>query len=177
MPPCILQIFCSVYAAQDHGSALCVRACMCVCVCVLVYMCLCVWAASLTHAGAYHPLCPFQWVVVLPPDPGCRGCCRASDGCPSGPCGVSFIRAHTCLPPACSVQGYFSDAWNTFDSLIVIGSIIDVALSEADVSMRPSAAAHLSPSVCVHPAPRPHWLHLDKSQTPASLHLTAGLSY
>uniref|UniRef100_A0A2I3HJT5 Voltage-dependent L-type calcium channel subunit alpha n=1 Tax=Nomascus leucogenys TaxID=61853 RepID=A0A2I3HJT5_NOMLE len=32
-------------------------------------------------------------------------------------------------------KGYFSDAWNTFDSLIVIGSIIDVALSEADVSM------------------------------------------
>ncbi|XP_037654239.1 voltage-dependent L-type calcium channel subunit alpha-1D isoform X3 [Choloepus didactylus] len=31
-------------------------------------------------------------------------------------------------------KGYFSDAWNTFDSLIVIGSIIDVALSEADPS-------------------------------------------
>ncbi|EPY80994.1 hypothetical protein CB1_000767006 [Camelus ferus] len=30
------------------------------------------------------------------------------------------------------VAGYFSDAWNTFDSLIVIGSIVDVALSEAD---------------------------------------------
>ncbi|XP_074055287.1 voltage-dependent L-type calcium channel subunit alpha-1D isoform X8 [Macrotis lagotis] len=29
-------------------------------------------------------------------------------------------------------KGYFSDAWNTFDSLIVIGSIVDVALSEAD---------------------------------------------
>ncbi|XP_057342439.1 voltage-dependent L-type calcium channel subunit alpha-1D isoform X3 [Manis pentadactyla] len=29
-------------------------------------------------------------------------------------------------------KGYFSDAWNTFDSLIVMGSIIDVALSEAD---------------------------------------------
>ncbi|XP_010138048.1 PREDICTED: voltage-dependent L-type calcium channel subunit alpha-1D, partial [Buceros rhinoceros silvestris] len=28
--------------------------------------------------------------------------------------------------------GYFSDAWNTFDSLIVIGSIVDVVLSEAD---------------------------------------------
>uniref|UniRef100_A0A803WGH0 Voltage-dependent L-type calcium channel subunit alpha n=1 Tax=Ficedula albicollis TaxID=59894 RepID=A0A803WGH0_FICAL len=30
-------------------------------------------------------------------------------------------------------KGYFSDAWNTFDSLIVIGSIVDVVLSEADV--------------------------------------------
>ncbi|XP_014798715.1 PREDICTED: voltage-dependent L-type calcium channel subunit alpha-1D isoform X2 [Calidris pugnax] len=29
-------------------------------------------------------------------------------------------------------KGYFSDAWNTFDSLIVIGSIVDVVLSEAD---------------------------------------------
>uniref|UniRef100_A0A452I8C4 Voltage-dependent L-type calcium channel subunit alpha n=1 Tax=Gopherus agassizii TaxID=38772 RepID=A0A452I8C4_9SAUR len=28
--------------------------------------------------------------------------------------------------------GYFSDAWNAFDSLIVIGSIVDVVLSEAD---------------------------------------------
>ncbi|MEE6501698.1 hypothetical protein FKM82_004299 [Ascaphus truei] len=31
-------------------------------------------------------------------------------------------------------KGYFSDAWNTFDSLIVIGSIVDVVLSEADSS-------------------------------------------
>uniref|UniRef100_A0A452I831 Voltage-dependent L-type calcium channel subunit alpha n=1 Tax=Gopherus agassizii TaxID=38772 RepID=A0A452I831_9SAUR len=30
-------------------------------------------------------------------------------------------------------KGYFSDAWNAFDSLIVIGSIVDVVLSEADV--------------------------------------------
>uniref|UniRef100_A0A8B9FVJ4 Voltage-dependent L-type calcium channel subunit alpha n=1 Tax=Amazona collaria TaxID=241587 RepID=A0A8B9FVJ4_9PSIT len=30
-------------------------------------------------------------------------------------------------------KGYFSDAWNTFDSLIVIGSIVDVVLSEADL--------------------------------------------
>ncbi|XP_010226511.1 PREDICTED: voltage-dependent L-type calcium channel subunit alpha-1D isoform X5 [Tinamus guttatus] len=41
---------------------------------------------------------------------------------------------HKRLHPACSVQGYFSDAWNTFDSLIVIGSIVDVVLSEADNS-------------------------------------------
>ncbi|XP_043933418.1 voltage-dependent L-type calcium channel subunit alpha-1D [Protopterus annectens] len=31
-------------------------------------------------------------------------------------------------------KGYFSDAWNTFDALIVIGSIIDVVLSEIDSS-------------------------------------------
>uniref|UniRef100_H3ATD9 Voltage-dependent L-type calcium channel subunit alpha n=1 Tax=Latimeria chalumnae TaxID=7897 RepID=H3ATD9_LATCH len=29
-------------------------------------------------------------------------------------------------------RGYFSDAWNTFDSLIVIGSIVDVVLGEID---------------------------------------------
>lgn len=46
-----------------------------------------------------------------------------------------FMCNHKRLHPACSVQGYFSDAWNTFDSLIVIGSIVDVVLSEADVSI------------------------------------------
>nr|XP_060622034.1 voltage-dependent L-type calcium channel subunit alpha-1D isoform X16 [Anolis sagrei ordinatus] len=29
-------------------------------------------------------------------------------------------------------KGYFSDAWNTFDSLVVLGSIVDIVLSEAD---------------------------------------------
>uniref|UniRef100_A0A8C4UYC1 Voltage-dependent L-type calcium channel subunit alpha n=1 Tax=Falco tinnunculus TaxID=100819 RepID=A0A8C4UYC1_FALTI len=37
-------------------------------------------------------------------------------------------------------KGYFSDAWNTFDSLIVIGSIVDVVLSEADVTMHTQCA-------------------------------------
>uniref|UniRef100_A0A670I2M3 Voltage-dependent L-type calcium channel subunit alpha n=1 Tax=Podarcis muralis TaxID=64176 RepID=A0A670I2M3_PODMU len=32
-------------------------------------------------------------------------------------------------------KGYFSDAWNSFDSLVVIGSIVDIVLSEADVSI------------------------------------------
>lgn len=40
--------------------------------------------------------------------------------------------------PGCvlSPQGYFGDPWNVFDFLIVIGSIIDVILSEIDVSVR-----------------------------------------
>ncbi|KAJ8788059.1 hypothetical protein J1605_022620 [Eschrichtius robustus] len=45
-------------------------------------------------------------------------------------------KPHLCLRRRASLAclpGYFSDAWNTFDSLIVIGSIVDVALSEADV--------------------------------------------
>lgn len=37
---------------------------------------------------------------------------------------------------ALSWQGYFGDPWNVFDFLIVIGSIIDVILSEIDVSVR-----------------------------------------
>lgn len=33
-----------------------------------------------------------------------------------------------------SVQGYFGDPWNVFDFIIVIGSVVDVILSEIDVS-------------------------------------------
>lgn len=33
------------------------------------------------------------------------------------------------------VQGYFGDPWNVFDFIIVVGSIVDVVLSEVDVSM------------------------------------------
>uniref|UniRef100_H2UWT8 Voltage-dependent L-type calcium channel subunit alpha n=1 Tax=Takifugu rubripes TaxID=31033 RepID=H2UWT8_TAKRU len=44
--------------------------------------------------------------------------------------------------------GYFSDPWNVFDFLIVIGSIIDVILSEINVSTKPALA--LMPSVNTH---------------------------
>uniref|UniRef100_A0A8C0VFW2 Voltage-dependent L-type calcium channel subunit alpha n=1 Tax=Cyanistes caeruleus TaxID=156563 RepID=A0A8C0VFW2_CYACU len=37
---------------------------------------------------------------------------------------------------AFKAKGYFGDPWNVFDFLIVIGSIIDVILSEIDVSVR-----------------------------------------
>lgn len=93
----------------------------------------------------------------------------------------SYVLINVC-PPACSVQGYFSDAWNTFDSLIVIGSIIDVALSEADVSMRPPWPPASCPLSCLHiplapPTPTArHWHHLDKSQAPTSLDLKPGIS-
>uniref|UniRef100_A0A8C2SNJ4 Voltage-dependent L-type calcium channel subunit alpha n=1 Tax=Capra hircus TaxID=9925 RepID=A0A8C2SNJ4_CAPHI len=59
-------------------------------------------------------------------------------------------------------KGYFSDAWNTFDSLIVIGSIVDVALSEADVSMCPPGAPPVL-SLSAHP-PHPALHHLDKGE-------------
>lgn len=32
------------------------------------------------------------------------------------------------------LQGYFGDPWNVFDFIIVIGSVVDVILSEVDVS-------------------------------------------
>ncbi|XP_062825988.1 voltage-dependent L-type calcium channel subunit alpha-1D isoform X8 [Anolis carolinensis] len=37
-----------------------------------------------------------------------------------------------CVPKKKRYLGYFSDAWNTFDSLVVLGSIVDIVLSEAD---------------------------------------------
>lgn len=33
-----------------------------------------------------------------------------------------------------SPQHYFVDAWNTFDALIVVGSIVDIAITEVNVS-------------------------------------------
>lgn len=33
------------------------------------------------------------------------------------------------------VQGYFGDPWNVFDFIIVVGSVVDVILSEVDVSI------------------------------------------
>lgn len=42
-------------------------------------------------------------------------------------------------------QGYFGDAWNVFDALVVIGSIVDIVLSEIDVSkLRYSQLSDLS---------------------------------
>uniref|UniRef100_A0A8C9RF57 Voltage-dependent L-type calcium channel subunit alpha n=1 Tax=Scleropages formosus TaxID=113540 RepID=A0A8C9RF57_SCLFO len=35
-------------------------------------------------------------------------------------------------------RGYFCDAWNVFDALVVIGSIVDILLGEMDVSMPPN---------------------------------------
>uniref|UniRef100_A0A6Q2YUN0 Voltage-dependent L-type calcium channel subunit alpha n=1 Tax=Esox lucius TaxID=8010 RepID=A0A6Q2YUN0_ESOLU len=46
-------------------------------------------------------------------------------------------RVGVLLPP-----GYFSDPWNVFDFLIVIGSIIDVILSEINVSTSPPLSLH-----------------------------------
>ena len=31
-------------------------------------------------------------------------------------------------------QNYFADAWNTFDALIVVGSVVDIAITEMNVS-------------------------------------------
>lgn len=41
------------------------------------------------------------------------------------------------IPTLCDVsryQHYFTDAWNTFDALIVVGSVVDIAITEVNVS-------------------------------------------
>lgn len=43
---------------------------------------------------------------------------------------TTTVAAKLCL----YVQGYFGDPWNVFDFIIVIGSVVDVILSEVDVS-------------------------------------------
>lgn len=42
---------------------------------------------------------------------------------------------HYCYFVCFLTQGYFGDPWNVFDFVIVVGSIVDVVLSEVDVSM------------------------------------------
>uniref|UniRef100_A0A8C8HMC7 Voltage-dependent L-type calcium channel subunit alpha n=1 Tax=Oncorhynchus tshawytscha TaxID=74940 RepID=A0A8C8HMC7_ONCTS len=37
-------------------------------------------------------------------------------------------------PPGRGHQHYFTDAWNTFDALIVVGSVVDIAITEVNVS-------------------------------------------
>uniref|UniRef100_A0AAY4EY15 Voltage-dependent L-type calcium channel subunit alpha n=1 Tax=Denticeps clupeoides TaxID=299321 RepID=A0AAY4EY15_9TELE len=49
-------------------------------------------------------------------------------------------------------RGYFSDPWNVFDFLIVIGSIIDVILSEINVSTSAHLPVYPAPSLSVHNA-------------------------
>lgn len=44
-------------------------------------------------------------------------------------------------------QGYFGDAWNVFDALVVIGSIVDIVLSEIDVSKLKLDGAPLLPDL------------------------------
>lgn len=39
-----------------------------------------------------------------------------------------------CLCLLSYAQGYFGDPWNVFDFVIVIGSVVDVILSEVEVS-------------------------------------------
>lgn len=46
-----------------------------------------------------------------------------------------------CLCGVC-LQNYFADAWNTFDALIVVGSVVDIAITEINVS------SHLGTHTC-----------------------------
>uniref|UniRef100_A0AAR2KQ11 Voltage-dependent L-type calcium channel subunit alpha n=1 Tax=Pygocentrus nattereri TaxID=42514 RepID=A0AAR2KQ11_PYGNA len=41
-------------------------------------------------------------------------------------------------------RGYFGDAWNVFDALVVIGSVVDIILSQVDVSTNTEDSARIS---------------------------------
>uniref|UniRef100_A0A7N6BHS3 Voltage-dependent L-type calcium channel subunit alpha n=1 Tax=Anabas testudineus TaxID=64144 RepID=A0A7N6BHS3_ANATE len=47
------------------------------------------------------------------------------------------------------VKGYFGDPWNVFDFIIVVGSVVDVILSEVDVSMTDRTNASENASVSI----------------------------
>ncbi|XP_062921741.1 calcium channel, voltage-dependent, L type, alpha 1S subunit, a isoform X1 [Mobula hypostoma] len=49
---------------------------------------------------------------------------------------------------AFKAKGYFGDPWNVFDFLIVIGSIIDVILSEVDIALASSGGLYCLSSGC-----------------------------
>lgn len=62
------------------------------------------------------------------------------------------------------LQHYFADAWNTFDALIVVGSIVDIAVTEVNVRTGPPVTH--SPHRLSQPSPqgffhmRGQWLPL-----------------
>ena len=39
--------------------------------------------------------------------------------------------------PISRTQHYFADAWNAFDALLVVGSVVDIAITEINVSRGP----------------------------------------
>lgn len=45
---------------------------------------------------------------------------------------VCWLKEHSTLLSSC-LQHYFADAWNTFDALIVVGSVVDIAVTEVNV--------------------------------------------
>lgn len=48
------------------------------------------------------------------------------------------------------LQHYFADAWNTFDALIVVGSVVDIAITEINVSSHLHAPCSLALSEGMH---------------------------
>lgn len=45
-----------------------------------------------------------------------------------------------------SPQHYFIDAWNSFDALIVVGSVVDIVVTEFSVSLASAASVWLAPT-------------------------------
>ena len=67
--------------------------------------------------------------------------------------GVFSVSVSLCCPVHSQLQHYFVDAWNTFDALIVVGSIVDIAITEVNVS---SATRSPAPACLPAPPSRPH---------------------
>lgn len=63
---------------------------------------------------------------------------------------LSLSLFSVCLCRLC-LQNYFADAWNTFDALIVVGSVVDIAITEINVS---SHLAHVHACLTVTPRQR-----------------------
>lgn len=116
------------------SACVCARSCRCVCPYMYIYRVYIYTPAHLCRFSFSRQYCLFRFVFSLDH----RFCLTNFCLCKTKQKYANiwhFMCNHKRLHPACSVQGYFSDAWNTFDSLIVIGSIVDVVLSEADVSI------------------------------------------
>lgn len=61
-------------------------------------------------------------------------------------CSVLFFCCFSVL--STPMQHYFVDAWNTFDALIVVGSIVDIAITEVNVSSPNSLPPFLPACFC-----------------------------
>lgn len=65
-----------------------------------------------------------------------------------------------CLCRVCS-QNYFADAWNTFDALIVVGSVVDIAITEINVSSHfGTHTCHTTEGLVVGSQLKLHFIHL-----------------
>uniref|UniRef100_H2LBF8 Voltage-dependent L-type calcium channel subunit alpha n=1 Tax=Oryzias latipes TaxID=8090 RepID=H2LBF8_ORYLA len=73
------------------------------------------------------------------------------------------FKPRLCVPKKDRMLGYFGDAWNVFDALVVIGSIVDIVLSEIDVSKC---------GCCSHPTETPQVDEMGNTEDSARISIT-----